>query len=49
MLIPFDSNQIRAQFTPVDQWSETRSLVFVSLMAAAICGISLLAVSLFWP
>ena len=48
MLIPFDSTQVRARFTPIDQWSEIRSLLFISMMAAAVCGLSLLAVSAIW-
>jgi hypothetical protein len=48
VLVPFDANQIRARFAPVDQWSETRGLLFISALAAAICGVSLLAVSAFW-
>ena len=48
MLVPFDANQIRARFAPIDQWSETRGLLFISVLAAAICGVSLLAVSAFW-
>lgn len=48
MLVPFDANQIRARFAPIDQWSETRGLLFISVLAVAICRASLLAVSAFW-
>jgi len=40
----YGPSRIRVRFTPIEQWSESGRLMFILLMSAAICGVSLLAV-----